>query len=389
MTLKKICVVTGTRAEYGLLHYLLKDINNDSEFDLQLIVTGMHLSPEFGNTYQEIEKDGFNIDEKIDISLSSDCEVAIAKSIGIGVSRFAEVFDREKPDLLILLGDRYEIFSSAIAAMVSRVPIAHIHGGETTEGVIDEAIRHSITKMSFIHFTATEEYRNRVIQLGEDPSRVFNVGGLGVDNISKIELLSREQLEDAIGFNLGKKNILVTYHPVTLEENTSESQFEELLSALDELSDTKIIFTKSNSDSGGRIVNQMIDEYTSKRRNTIAFDSMGYQNYLSLMQYVDIVMGNSSSGLLEAPTFKIATIDIGDRQKGRIKAKSVISCLPLKSSIKEAIVQALSVEFRFSLKAVTNPYGSGGASKQIFEIIKKLDCSKMLKKSFLDLNFDK
>jgi len=288
-----------------------------------------------------------------------------------------------------LLGDRYEIFSTAIAAMVSRVPIAHIHGGETTEGVIDEAIRHSITKMSFIHFTAAEEYRNRVIQLGEDPSRVFNVGGLGVDNISKIELLSREQLEDAIGFNLGKKNILVTYHPVTLEENTSESQFEELLSALDELSDTKIIFTKSNSDSGGRIVNQMIDEYTSKRRNTIAFDSMGYQNYLSLMQYVDIVMGNSSSGLLEAPSFKIATIDIGDRQKGRIKAKSVISCLPLKSSIKEAIVQALSVEFRFSLKAVTNPYGSGGASKQIFEIIKKLDCSKMLKKSFLDLNFDK
>jgi len=389
MTLKKICLVTGTRAEYGLLHWLLKDINDDSEFDLQLIVTGMHLSPEFGNTYQEIERDGFNIDEKIDISLSSDCEVSIAKSIGIGVSRFAEVFDREKPDLLILLGDRYEIFSSAIAAMVSRVPIAHIHGGESTEGVIDEAIRHSITKMSFIHFTATEEYRNRVIQLGEDPSRVFNVGGLGVDNISKIELLSREQLEDAIGFNLGKRNILVTYHPVTLEENTSDSQFGELLATLDELTDTKIIFTKSNSDSGGRIVNQMIDEYTSKRRNTIAYDSMGYQNYLSLMQYVDIVMGNSSSGLLEAPTFKIATIDIGDRQKGRIKAKSVISCLPLKSSIKEAIVQALSVEFRFSLKAVTNPYGSGGASKQIFEILKKMDFSKMLKKSFLDLNFDK
>ena len=336
MIRRKICVVTGTRAEYGLLYWLMKEIDADKDLELQVIVTGMHLSPEFGNTYEQIEKDGFVIDRKVDIELTSDSEISISKSMGLGMIGFASALDDLKPDLCVVLGDRFEIFSAVSAAMIAKVPVAHLHGGEITEGAFDESIRHSITKMSHLHFTATKEYKNRVIQLGECPNRVFNVGGLGIDNINKLKLLNKDDFEKSIDFNLGEKNILVTFHPVTLEASTSKNQFQELLNSISELKDTKIIFTKANSDTDGRIINSMVDDYTAKHINTIAFASMGQLNYLSALQFVDVVVGNSSSGLAEAPSFNIATIDIGDRQKGRIKADSVISCLPGKDSIGKA-----------------------------------------------------
>ena len=384
MTKRKICVVTGTRAEYGLLYWLMKEIDTDKDLELQIIATGMHLSEEFGNTYQQIEKDGFTIDKKVDISLTSDTELAISKSMGLGMIRFSNVFNELQPDLLVVLGDRFEIFSTVSAAMIAKIPVAHLHGGEATEGLIDEPIRHSITKMSHLHFTATNEYRNRVIQLGEQPDRVFNVGGLGIDNINKLKLLTKSDFEKAIDFELGEKNLLVTFHPVTLENSTSKTQFQELLDSISELKNTKIIFTKANSDTDGRIINSMIDAYVAKHDNTIAFVSMGQLNYLSALQFMDAVVGNSSSGLLEAPSFKIATIDIGDRQKGRIKADSVISCLPSKDSIGKAFNELYSKQFQSAVGKVENPYGKDGASEEIVRIIKDISLDGIVKKSFYD-----
>ena len=385
MRKRKICVVTGSRAEYGLLYWLIKEIEADNLMELQLVVTGMHLSEEFGNTYEQIEKDGFTIDNKVDISLTSDTELAICKSMGIGIIGFADVFHNLKPELIVVLGDRFEIFSAVSVAMIAKIPVAHIHGGESTEGVIDEPIRHSITKMSHLHFAATEEYRNRIIQLGEQPNSVFNVGGLGIDNINKLKLLSKVGFEDAINFKLGDKNILVTFHPVTLEKSTSESQFQELLMSITNLKNTKIIFTKANSDTDGRIINSMIDDYVAKNDNTIAFKSMGQLNYLSALQFMDVVIGNSSSGLIEAPSFKIGTIDIGDRQKGRVKAKSVLSCLPRKESIDSALIELYSKKFQDNVNNVINPYGLGGASKKIIKIIKDTSLDNIVKKSFFNL----
>jgi len=345
----------------------------------------MHLSEEFGNTYQQIEKDGFTIDKKVDISLTSDTELAISKSMGLGMIRFSNVFNELQPDLLVVLGDRFEIFSTVSAAMIAKIPVAHLHGGEATEGCIDEPIRHSITKMSHLHFTATNEYRNRVIQLGEQPDRVFNVGGLGVDNINKLKLMTKSDFEKAINFELGEKNVLVTFHPVTLEKSTSETQFQELLESISKLKNTKIIFTKANSDTNGRVINSMIDAYVSVNDNSIAFTSMGQLNYLSALQFVDAVVGNSSSGLLEAPSFNIATIDIGDRQKGRIKADSVISCLPTQESIRSAFDKSYSEDFQNIVDNTKNPYGNGGASKIVVDIIKDFDLNGILKKIFYDL----
>ena len=387
MIKRKICVVTGTRAEYGLLYWLMKEIDDDKDLELQIIATGMHLSEEFGNTYQQIEKDGFTIDKKVDISLSSDTELAISKSMGLGMIGFSVAFNELQPDMLIVLGDRYEIFSASSAAMIARIPIAHLHGGEATEGLIDEPIRHSITKMSHLHFTATNEYRNRVIQLGEQPDMVFNVGGLGIDNIKKLKLLTKSELEKTINFEFGEKNLLVTFHPVTLENSTSETQFQELLESIDKLKNTQVIFTKANSDTGGRIINSMIDNYVVKNDNAVAFQSMGQLNYLSALQFMDGVVGNSSSGLLEAPSFKIGTIDIGDRQKGRIKADSVISCLPNKNSISIAFQELYSKQFRSIVGKVENPYGKGGASKKIARIIKDISLVNIVKKSFYDFMF--
>ena len=385
MIRRKICVVTGSRADYGLLYWLMKEIDADKDLELQIIVTGMHLSKEFGNTYLKIEKDGFTINKKVDMSLSSDTELAISKSMGIGMIGFADVLNDLQPDLLVVLGDRFEIFSFVSTALIAKIPVAHLHGGETTEGAFDEAMRHSITKMSHLHFTATNEYKNRVVQLGEHPDRVFNVGGLGIDNINKLELLSKADFEKSIDFKLDEKNILVTFHPVTLEKSTSKIQFQALLDSISELKNTKIIFTKANSDTDGRIINNMIDDYVAIHFNTISFKSMGQLKFLSALQYIDALVGNSSSGLLEAPSFKIGTIDIGDRQKGRIKADNVINCLPEKMSIDAALKKLYSGDFKKIISTVKNPYESDNTSKKIVNIIKDIDLSNILKKSFFDI----
>ena len=384
--MRKICVITGTRAEYGLLYWLIKEIEKDKDLKLQLIVTGMHLSPEFGLTYKEIEKD-FLIDKKIEMLLSSDTSVGVSKSMGLAQISFAEAYEDLKPDILVVLGDRYEIFSAASVAMIARIPIAHLHGGETTEGAFDEPIRHSITKMSHMHFTATEEYKNRVIQLGEHPRTVFNVGGLGIENIKRLKLLNKEEFEKSINFKLNQKNILVTFHSVTLESDTTREQFQALLDVVDGLEDTHTIFTKANSDTDGRIINQMIDKYVAKNsRKSTVFTSLGQLRYLSALQFVDSVVGNSSSGLAEVPTFKIGTINIGDRQKGRMQADSIINCMPSKKSILEAFKDLYLKEFQDSLLNVINPYGDGCASGRIAKKIKKLNLKNILKKSFYDVN---
>jgi|LGOV01.1.fsa_nt_gb GDP/UDP-N,N'-diacetylbacillosamine 2-epimerase (hydrolysing) len=388
MNKRKICVVTGTRAEYGLLYWLMKEIEVDKDLELQIIATGMHLSPEFGLTYKEIEKD-FQIDKKIEMLLSSDTSIGISKSMGLAQISFAEAYEDLKPDIVVILGDRYEIFSAVSAAMIASIPIAHLHGGETTEGAFDEAIRHSITKMSHLHFTATQEYKNRVIQLGEQPKRVYNVGGMGIENIKRLKLLSKEEFEESIDFKLNKKNILVTFHPVTLENSTAKEKFQELLNVIDELEDTTIIFTKANSDTDGRVINKMIDEYVIKNsQKSIGFTSLGQIRYLSALQYVDAMVGNSSSGLLESPSFKIGTINIGDRQKGRIKADSVIDCESTKEGIVNAFKKLYSKEFKQTLSNIENPYGDGCASKAIIEILKNIDLNHILKKSFYNLKLN-
>lgn len=384
MSKRTICVVTGTRAEFGLLFWLMKEIQADVQLELQVIVTGMHLSPEFGLTYQEVAKE-FHINKKIEMLLSSDTAIGISKSIGLAQISFAEAYADLQPDVVVLLGDRYEIFAAASAAMIARIPIAHLHGGETTEGAFDEAIRHSITKMSHLHFTATEVYRRRVIQLGEHPERVFNVGGMGIENIHRLALLSRGDFESAINFKLARKNLLITFHPATLENATAQQQFAELLSALDELVDTHLIFTKANSDTDGRIINQMIDDYVERNKEkAVGFTSLGQLRYLSALQYVDAVVGNSSSGLIEAPSFKIGTINIGDRQKGRIKAKSVIDCGPDKNKISKALKQLYTPEFQLSLRDINNPYGDGCASQEIKRLLKQVELGFLIKKKFYD-----
>ena len=384
--MKNICVVTGSRAEYGLLYWLLKEIQATPEFDLQIAATGMHLSPEFGLTYKEIEKDGFKINKKVEMLLTSDTSSAISKSTGLGMIGFADAFNDLNPDLLIVLGDRYEIFAATTVAMFAKIPIAHIHGGETTQGAFDEAIRHSLTKMAWWHFVAADEYENRVIQLGEDPARVFNVGGLGVDAIKKIKLLSKKELIKNTGIQFRKKNLLVTYHPVTLEKQTSQKHFQVLLDVLQELKNVYLIFTMPNADSDGRIIKKMINEFTdNNKERSISFTSMGRLKYLSTLQFVDGVIGNSSSGLAEAPTFKVGSINIGDRQKGRLKADSVIDCKPTKASIKQSIETLYSKDFRNILSAVQNPYGKGNASEKIMKILREVKIPEQLKKEFYDL----
>jgi GDP/UDP-N,N'-diacetylbacillosamine 2-epimerase (hydrolysing) len=384
--MRKICVVTGTRAEYGLLRWVMEGIRNSTKLDLQVIATGMHLSPEFGLTYREIEKDGFRIDRKVEMLLSSDTPVGIAKSMGLCSVGFADAFQELNPDLIVILGDRFELFSAVSVAMVSRIPVAHLHGGEATEGLIDESIRHSITKMSHLHFVAAEEYKKRVIQLGEQPDRVFNVGGLGIDNILKLRLLDRTELENSIKFKLGSKNLLITFHPVTLENSTSAQQMGELLSALNKLDNTNLIFTMPNSDTDGRVLFKIIEEYVSSNIKSVVITSLGQLRYLSCLKHVDGVIGNSSSGLLEVPTFKIGTINIGDRQRGRLKAISVIDCEPNEPSISSAIKMLYSADYQNGLTTVKNPYGCGGASESIVNILNDVSLDGLLKKRFYNLN---
>lgn len=386
--MKKICVVSGTRAEYGLLKPLIRRINEDAELELQLVVTGMHLSPEFGLTYKEIINDGFKIVEKVEMLLSSDTSIGISKSMGLAMISFSEVFERIKPDMLIVLGDRYEIFAAASVAINARIPITHLHGGESTEGAIDEAIRHSITKMSYLHFTSKEVYRNRVIQLGEDPSRVFNVGALVEESIKTLNFIKKDKLEEDLGINFDKKMALLTFHPTTLENDSSEEQFRNILESLDEFSDLKVIFTKANSDTNGRIINNMIDEYVLKNpKKCVAFTSLGQLRYLSTMKYCDVVIGNSSSGIIEAPILNKATINIGARQKGRIQEKSIVNCDPIKEEVVNSLRKVISKEFINSLNTSKNLENETYASQKIIMIIKKyiIDNKINIKKKFYDL----
>ncbi len=386
--MKRIGIMTGTRAEYGLLKPLMQEINKDNDMELYLIVSGMHLSPEFGMTYQEIEEDGFEINAKVEMLLSSDSPAGISKSIGLGVIGFADEFQRADLDMLILLGDRYEALSAAISAMVMRIPIAHLHGGELTEGAIDEGIRHSITKMSYLHFTSTEQYRNRVIQLGENPERVFYVGALGVENIKKINLMTKEELERSIHFEIDENTVVVTYHPVTLENNTVEEQFLNLLKVLDRNPKIRMIFTKANADTNGRIVNELIDKYAAQNsERACAFVSLGQKRYLSALKYCRIVIGNSSSGIIEAPSFGKPIINIGDRQKGRICADSVINCGYTQQEIQQAMETALTEEFENKASNCRNPYEKENTAANIISVIKDylLNDKIKLKKGFYDI----
>lgn len=382
---RKVCVITGTRADYGLLRLVMQGIKDDSDLTLQVIATGMHLSPEFGLTYREIEQDGFQIDLKIEMLTSSDTSVGIAKSMGLGLIGFADALNELKPDLVLALGDRFEIFSAVSAALVARIPVAHLHGGETTEGAFDESLRHSITKMSHLHFVAGEEYRQRVIQLGEQPERVFLVGGLGVDNIKQLKLLNRAELEASLGFKLTQKNLLVTFHPVTLETATASDQMAELLIALAELKDTQLIFTLPNADTDSRALIKMVENFVEQHHNAHAYTSLGQLRYLSCIAQVDGVVGNSSSGLLEVPSFGKGTINIGDRQHGRLQATSVINSAPDRKSIAAAIKKLYSSDFQVSLSEVRNPYGEGGASEKIVTTIKNYSMDGIAKKVFYDL----
>ena len=382
---KKICVVTGSRAEYGLLRNLIGMLANSAEFDLQLVVTGMHITDKFGETYREIEQDGFFIDFKIDINLSSDSSVGVSKSISLGIHKFSELFDQMQPDILVVLGDRFEIFSAVVAATFANVPIAHIHGGELTEGQIDDSIRHSITKFSHLHFVSTERYRDRVIQLGESPEKVFCVGALGIDAIINQKLITKKDLESSLAVKFQKKNLLITYHPVTLEKKTSSRDFEEILMALSTLDDTSLFFTMPNADQDNAIIFSMIESFVKIKKNAHAFKSMGSVRYLSCMKYVDAVVGNSSSGIIEAPSLKTPTINVGNRQKGRIQAESILNCSPERFQIQEAIHQIYSQPFQELLKKVKNPYGEGGASTKILKFLKSQHFDKLINKSFFDV----
>ena len=385
--MKKISVVTGTRAEYGLLKPLIKSLDDDSDIDLQLMATAMHLSPEYGMTVNEIINDGFPIVKKIECLDDSDSAVGISKSISVALSSFAIAFEELKPELIIILGDRTEMLAVAIAASIANIPIAHIHGGETTEGAYDEVIRHAITKMSYWHFTSTENYQNRVIQLGEDPSRVFNVGAIGLDSIKTSPLLSKEEFEKSIDFNIGEQCALITYHPVTLEESTAENQFKSILNSLDSIQSLRMIFTHANSDRDGKVINQMIKEYVSQNNEkAVEFKSLGQLRYLSALQYIDVVIGNSSSGVIEAPYFNIPTINIGDRQKGRVAPESVLNCMPKEKDILSSLKKALSSGFQEAIQSQDQLYGTGNATLKIMNVLKKDDIVN-LKKSFFDINF--
>lgn len=382
--MKKICVITGGRAEYGLLKPLIDKILASTKLRLQLVVTGTHLSKYYGLTYKEIQKNGHKINKKIPILTNSDTKYNICQSVSEGIQKFAEVFKKLSPDIILILGDRYEIFAAASAAMLSQIPIAHIHGGELTEGAMDDSIRHAITKMSHVHFVAHKKYKNRVIQLGEQPNTVYNVGGLGIDNLKDIRLLKKHELEKKLEIKFNCKNLIVVFHPVTLELKTSKKQFQNLLSVLKSLKKTNLFFTFSNADTDNLIINKLILDFTKTNQNSFVFKSLGQVNFLSMLNNVDGLIGNSSSGLTEMPSFKKATIDIGNRQKGRLKADSIIECEPKKECIKKAIEKIYTKDFQKSLQNVINPYGSGGASNKIISILENLKLDYILHKKFYD-----
>ena len=385
--MKKIVVLTATRAEYGLLAPVIKKMDMDSQIDVRVVVTGAHLSPEFGMTINEIKEDGVRVDKEIDILLSSDTPAAISKTMGLAMIGFADYFAESKPDALMVLGDRYETLAVCAAAMNAQIPIVHLYGGEATEGLIDEAVRNTITKLSYLHFTSTEEYRHRVIQMGENPQRVYTAGAIGVENALHTNFMSKQELEKSLECSLGEKIAVLTFHPVTLEHNTAEIQIGELIKAIKHYPEITFICTKANADMSGRIINDSLQKCAETQKNIILFDSLGLKRYLSLLSYAEFVIGNSSSGIIEVPSFKIPTINIGDRQKGRTQARSVINCIPKADNIIEAISTALSEEFKNSICNIVNPYGDGNASEVIVNVTKEFLLNNKLKiqKSFYDI----
>lgn len=385
--MRKICVVTGTRAEYGLLSRLMGMIKNSSLTQLQIIATNMHLSSKYGNTYQEIEKDGFTIDKKIPIlEEGKDDANATLKSMAKALAGFADAYDKLKPDMVVVLGDRYEILAAATAALIERIPIAHVHGGEITEGAYDDAIRHSITKMSHLHFASTEEYRKRIIQLGEQPDTIWYVGAIGVENIKKLPLMGKEEIEESINFKLDENTILVTYHPVTLGYHTAEQDIKEFIDALEERKDLKVVFTMPNSDTGAQAMVDAINAFVANNSDrAVAYKSLGVIRYLSVMRQVAAVVGNSSSGLVEVPSFGIPTLNIGDRQKGRIAAGSVYNCESDKDSILAGLEVVLSPDFQQKAKRARNPYDKEGTAQAIFDVISTYPLEQLKQKHFYDL----
>lgn len=385
--MKKIAVFTGTRAEYGLLYWLLKDIEADSELELILLVSGMHLSPEFGLTYNTIESDGFKINEKIETLLSSNTKEGVAKSIGLGVLGFTDALSRQDPDVLVILGDRFEALAIAQTAMILGIPIVHLHGGEITEGAYDDAIRHAITKLSYLHVTSAEKYRQRVIQLGEAPERVFNFGAIGLDHLSRESFMSVSELSESMGFILNKPYMLVTYHPVTLAEENPVTSFNALLDSLDEFPEYQVILTYPNADDGGRSIIPLLENYANDNpKRVFAIPSLGQRRYLSAVKHSSVVVGNSSSGIIEVPSFDVATVNIGMRQKGRLAARSVIHCKPCKNSIVSAIRSGIIQEYKVNDENIVNPYGQGDSSSQIITLLKHMTVSPF--KSFYDLNVE-
>lgn len=379
---RKICVATGSRAEYGLLHWVMKGIQEDPALELQVIATGMHLSPEFGLTWRVIENEGFRIDARVEMLLSSDSAIGVAKSIGLGVIGFADALDRLRPDILLVLGDRFEILAAVQAALVARIPVAHIAGGDTTEGAFDEAIRHSITKMSHIHLVTNEDAARRVRQLGENPRHIHLVGSPGIDQIKRLRLLDRGELERELDFPFRVRNLLVTFHPATLDAESSDTQFRELLDALDAIGpEVGIVFTRPNADTGGRVIISLIDEFVASRPHARVYTSLGQLRYLSLLAQADAIVGNSSSGLYEAPTLKKPTVNIGDRQKGRLQADSVLNCPASAKEIEQTIRRAFTLDCSMTV----NPYGDGESSPRIVSLLKEAETAGLLQKRFWDM----
>jgi GDP/UDP-N,N'-diacetylbacillosamine 2-epimerase (hydrolysing) len=387
--MRKVCLFTSTRADWGLLRGLAEELRQREGLTLQLLVSGSHLSPQYGMTVSEIEADNFDISAKVDILKFDDSASGICSTMGLAMSSYSEALTRMAPDILVVLGDRYESLCVATVAQVLRIPLAHIHGGEATVGAVDEAFRHAITKMAHIHFPACDAYRQRIIQLGEQPERVLNVGALGVENIQKTVLMARNELSTSIGFSLENPFFLVTYHPVTLERATAGSQLDELLQALEAFPQYRVIFTKANADTGGQLINDKLDAYVGLHQDRcLAMTSLGLRRYLSAMKCCSAVIGNSSSGILEAPSFQVPTVNIGDRQKGRVRAKSVLDCEPTNSSILSGINRALSQEFHQSFKGLGSPFEQKNTASNIVQNLATVELQGIIKKSFFDIKTD-
>lgn len=382
---RRICVVTGSRAEYGLLRWVMRGVAEAPDMDLQVIATGMHLSPEFGHTYREIEGDGFAIDRRVEMLLSSDSPVGVGKSVGLGVVGFADALHDLAPDCMLVLGDRFEILAAVTAALMARIPVAHIHGGEVTEGAIDDSIRHAVTKMSHLHFVAADEYGRRVVQLGESPDRVHVVGSLGVESAKRLPVLEKDALARELDVAFDRPLLVVTFHPVTVDENGGIAQMSELLAALGELDHMRFVFTMPNADTGGRAIRQLVEAFVASNAHAHAFTSLGQLRYLSCVRHADAVVGNSSSGIIEAPAFGVGTVNIGDRQAGRLRANSVVDCPPERAAIRKAIERVTSSDFRKVLDNIENPYGEGNASERIIEALGRHDFAALVRKSFHDL----